>query len=541
MKAQRDIATERRRQAIQAAIDATKPVAERNRLGQFATPNALAIDIARYVDSLIDDRKRGIRFADPSIGSGSFFSAALAVFGHTRIKSAVGIELDPVFCEAARDLWSDTTLELVHGDFTVVVAEASPPRAPDLVLANPPYVRHHHIDREDKERLQRLAYKMTGVKVNGLAGLYVYFLLLATAWMEDGGYAAWLIPSEFMDVNYGAALKRYLTDRVTLIRAHRFDPDDVQFGDALVSSVVLVFRKAPPPTGHEVEFTFGGTMAEAHASDRIPLQELRGSRKWTAHPRHARNDRRTLSDGNGPTLSDFFRIQRGIATGSNKFFVLDRSDASRRGLPAKYLRPILPSPRHLKTTVVESDDDGYPAIDRQLCVIDCDLPEHVVRQQQPVLWEYLQTASAMGIRDGYLVGKRSPWYKQEQRPPSPFLCTYMGRGADDKQPFRFILNRSRAIGTNLYLMLYPLNALAAMLLKHPDRAADVHEILGRVSGHELRGEGRVYGGGLNKIEPSELGRISAAALIERWPELRFSGHRQVQRELFGEPSSTVGA
>lgn len=534
MRAQHDNPTEMRRQTIQAAIDTSKSAAERNRLGQFATPNALAIDIARYVDSFIDDRKRSIRFADPSIGSGSFFSAALTVFGPTRIKGAVGIELDPAFVEAARDLWSDTTLELVHGDFTVVVANASRPPSPDLILANPPYVRHHHIDREDKERLKRLAYKMTGVEVNGLAGLYVYFLLLATAWMEDGGYAAWLIPSEFMDVNYGAALKRYLTDRVTLIRAHRFDPDDVQFDDALVSSVVLVFRKAPPPRGHEVKFTFGGTMNEPHASDRVLLDGLREARKWTVHPRHAKNDRHTLSDADGPTLSDFFRIRRGIATGNNKFFVLDRADARRRGLPAQYLRPILPSPRHLKTTVVEGDDDGYPRIERQLCVIDCDLPEHVVKQQHPALWEYLQTAAAMGIMGGYLVSKRSPWYRQERRPPAPFLCTYMGRGANDKQPFRFILNRSNAIGTNLYLMLYPLNTLGEMLQRHPDRAADVHEILGRVTGHELRGEGRVYGGGLNKIEPSELGRICAAPFVERWPELRSSPHRQVQSELFGE-------
>jgi hypothetical protein len=280
-------------------------------------------------------------------------------------------------------------------------------------------------------------------------------------------------------------------------------------------------------------------MNEPRASDRIAVERLRESRKWTVYPNHARNDRHTVSDGNGPTLSDYFRIQRGIATGSNRFFVLDRADAKRRGIPANYLRPILPSPRHLKTTVVEGDEDGYPRIDRQLCVLDCDLPEHVIEQRHPALWEYLQTAATLGIMNGYLLSKRSPWYKQEQRPVSPFLCTYMGRGADEKQPFRFILNRSSAIGTNLYLMLYPLNGLAAMLRKHPERAADVHEILGRVTGHELRGEGRVYGGGLNKIEPSELGRISAAAFVELWPELRSSVQRQ--GELFGEQSSRAGA
>jgi len=53
MIALNDDPIEARRQIIQTALDSRKTPAERNRLGQFATPNALAIEIARYVHSVV--------------------------------------------------------------------------------------------------------------------------------------------------------------------------------------------------------------------------------------------------------------------------------------------------------------------------------------------------------------------------------------------------------------------------------------------------------------------------------------------------------
>ena len=81
-----DNPVEARRQAVQAELDARRPAAERNRLGQFATPNALAVEIACYVQSLANGSLPAFHFADPSVGTGSFYSAALTVFGKRRIE-----------------------------------------------------------------------------------------------------------------------------------------------------------------------------------------------------------------------------------------------------------------------------------------------------------------------------------------------------------------------------------------------------------------------------------------------------------------------
>lgn len=48
-----------------------------------------------------------------------------------------------------------------------------------------------------KERVQLIAWERLGLRISGVAGLH-QSLLVADAWLADGGPAIWLIPSEFM-------------------------------------------------------------------------------------------------------------------------------------------------------------------------------------------------------------------------------------------------------------------------------------------------------------------------------------------------------
>lgn len=523
---------ERQRLEVQNQLDSLKTQTERNKLGQFATPTVLATDILEYAKTLLS-KSQQIRLLDPAFGTGAFYSALLRVFPPLRIAKAWGYEIDPHYGKEAIKLWANTPLTLNIADFTKATPPVPNESKANLLICNPPYVRHHHLSIEEKSRLQRLTKRIIGIRPNGLSGLYCYFLLISHEWMANGGLAGWLIPSEFMDVNYGKQVRQYLLEHVTLLHVHRFNPDDVQFGDALVSSAVIWFRKEKPPADHQVEFSYGGTLAKPEVSNRIPTNVLRQEAKWTRFHKTSSVFSRSRQDAKHTKLklSDLFNIKRGIATGANKFFILTVEQALKYRLPSEFLVPILPSPRYLTTNEIKADDNGNPIIDPQLFLLACNLPENKVEARYPSLWEYLQIGKQKGLNERYLCRHRSPWYSQENRPPSPFLCTYMGRQSQgNRKPFRFILNHSKATAPNVYLMLYPKHTLEKELKEKPELFKTVWQVLNEISPEILMSEGRIYGGGLHKIEPNELANAPVDDILQILPNL--SGAVDKQLSLF---------
>lgn len=75
---------------LQEAIDVRKGVDARRRTGQFATPFATAREIVDYGLSLLD-KDAPIRFLEPSLGTGAFFSALAEAAGEGRHPRRDGI------------------------------------------------------------------------------------------------------------------------------------------------------------------------------------------------------------------------------------------------------------------------------------------------------------------------------------------------------------------------------------------------------------------------------------------------------------------
>jgi len=194
-----------------------------------------------------------------------------------------------------------------------------------------------------------------------------------------------------------------------------------------------------------------------------------------------------------------------------------------RGLEAKvgrsyskaidHFRPILPSPRHLPEDEITADENGNP-------LLDCRLEADEIEQRYPTLFAYLDEGKARWIAERFICRHRVRWYIQESRPPAPFVCTYLGRsGRKNGRPFRFILNNSKATAANVYLMLYPGEPIALALVEDIDLMRKIWKFLNEICRDAMLGEGRVYGSGLHKLEPRELGNVPAETIAELLPRM----------------------
>ncbi|MDR1871100.1 MAG: Eco57I restriction-modification methylase domain-containing protein [Deltaproteobacteria bacterium] len=501
---------ETHRLLLQADLDAGKTIEERRKLGQFATPTSLAHDIVSFGIKNIDFSNK-IKFFDPAFGVGAFYSALLDVTnGGHNILAALALEIDPLFAKAASKFWLDFNIKIINADFT----ETEPIDKYNFIICNPPYVRHHLIDSNKKNQIKYRTKLISGVELSGLSGLYCHFLLQSVQWMEEGALAGWLIPSEFMDVNYGRRVKEFLLTKVDLFRIHRFDFNDVQFEDALVSSTVIWFKKSLSKS-NSVVFSFGGSLNFPKTVKKINKIDLYKESKWN-NISYIQINRKDPSD---PKLKDYFEVKRGIATGGNDFFIMEERKIQELELPFEFFRPILPSARFLKTLVIESDNFGNPILPKRMFLLDCRLNEYEIHKNYPNLWRYFESGRVK-VANGYLCRARKCWYFQEQREVPLFVCTYMVRQTDKtKSAFRFILNNSKAIVSNSYLALYPKKHLADCISHKPELKTIIWESLNSMTPENIHKEGRIYGGGLTKIEPKELLNVSVPFLKSIVPEI----------------------
>ncbi len=266
---------------------------------------------------------RGLRVCDPACGSGAFLVAMMQELVDLRqllgdgadVAAQVvgeclsGTDLDAAAVAVAQRrlrLAAGVTAPLGTGDGLM----GGPPPAPfDVVVGNPPYVRHERLDSAYKARL-RQAYPEVDT---GSADLYVYFLALAQRLLKADGVGCLITANRWLRAAYAAKLRALLAQRSACRLVVDFGEAPV-FDDATVATAVVLWQQRPPdgtPTRRVNVRDWPACLVDGLTDHVAALR--------SASPRPAR--RPTV----GVPLSEYAagRLFRGVVTGCNDAFVLD--------------------------------------------------------------------------------------------------------------------------------------------------------------------------------------------------------------------------
>ncbi|MEP7220480.1 MAG: N-6 DNA methylase, partial [Bacteroidota bacterium] len=111
----------------------------------------------------------------------------------------------------------------------------------DIVIANPPYVRHEKI-KEQKPVLQKNYTCYVGT-----ADLYVYFFEQSLNMLKAGGILTFISSNKYFRAGYGEKLRRLLATKTTI--EFLIDFGDAPVFKAIAYPSIIVTRKVPPSGG----------------------------------------------------------------------------------------------------------------------------------------------------------------------------------------------------------------------------------------------------------------------------------------------------
>jgi hypothetical protein len=454
----------------------------------------------------------GIRAAtdsvlDPSAGLGVLLEAAarrLIALQERSGANIYGVELHRGSHQKLQTLGSRLGIpaaNIVRGDF--FTASAHLPLV-DVVLTNPPYVRHQDIPIRAHRRMRRLIGER-GLQLSGRASSWAYFVIESCIRLRAGGRMAAVLPQDVLGAVYGRQVLDFLRRRFTSVE---LVPQGSDVFPGLQLRVALVYCDGYSPEGngnaHLALRSEGDPSAPSGSLSAVTLP----AQAEACRPPRRQSEANALSilreidsfPGVRP-LASFATVNIGYVTGDSDFFHLTEAERQNLGLEAPDVVPALIRGRQAAGVVHRLEDWALALYSGHACWLL--RPESL----SAPLERYLGTRRAIEVSRRTKCRNRSPWWRVNcgARPDAFFV--YSGA-----RP-RVVVNSSGCWGSN---------ALYTVVAHQEFTAADIAVAsLTSVGQLGVAVAGRELGGGLRKLDVGDAQKLRLP--VARLPDDAASG------------------
>lgn len=452
-------------------------LSHRKKYAQFFTPNPIADFMARWVLGCCSGPAD---ILEPAFGLGIFSRCLLKINQNINIS---GYEIDPEILNIVKvqlpSLCSKTAIN--NQDYITAPWE----NKYDGIICNPPYLKFHDYDND---KLVPIVNKQLRTNLNKFTNLYPLFLMKSLSQLKEGGRCAYIIPSEFLNSDYGVEVKRYLLSLNIRLHFIIVNFEENVFDGAITTACIVLCENTD--SDGVVRFSsidkisdLGNTL---DVYSEINIREINPETKWKNYYGSSNAKKyKNLID-----FSNYAKVSRGIATGANKYFSLNSDRAKELQIPQKALLKCICHCTDINKTVFTTTDfDNLTQSGKNIFLF-----KGLGNENNPHVLEYIHHGENEGINGKYLCEKRKPWYSIERREPAPIWVSVFNRSG-----LKFVRNEANVSNLTTFHCMYVTNMfvdidiLFAYLLT--DTASQI-----------FLDNSRQYGNGLIKFEPNDLNK-----------------------------------
>lgn len=502
--------------SIEDEYSQSTSIAHRKKFAQFFTPAPVAELMAKWI--LGNDHLESV--LEPAFGLGIFSRTILSFKKNVRVK---GFEIDPtIFDKASSHFESFKNVAIHLQDYMYNDWN----NRYDGIICNPPYFKFH--DYDNKNILKDIEANLD-CKLNGFTNLYTLFLLKSIHQLSANGRCAYIIPSEFLNSDYGKLVKTHLLKSKTLKHIIVINFEENIFNDALTTASIILC--ANDNATDKVQFSNVKSLQDLEKVERLishypnflgteqtyTFAELDPEIKWKAYYQ----EQNGIKFRNLVPFSTYAKVVRGIATGSNDFFTFNTSKAKLFSIDEKYLLPcVCRAIVAKKPFFTTSDFKELKSNDKNIFLLNA------INTTDNNVIEYLKKGESEKINEKFLTANRMPWYSLENRPPAPIWVSVFNRTG-----LRFIRNEANISNLTSYHCIYPnqndlfspidIDLLFAYLLTNTAKLI-------------FKDNCREYGNGLQKFEPNDINKgqmLDLEILDEQTKQQILNLYKQYRLEI----------
>jgi len=451
-------------------------IEHRKKYAQFFTPEPISDFMASWV---LDGRSGTMDILEPAFGLGVFSRSLCKLNPQIRV---VGYDVDKVIYAFAHQNFISSKYDITINNENYITASWA--EKFDGIICNPPYLKFHDYDNAT---LIPIVNSKLHIHLNGFTNLYTLFLLKSISQMNEGARMAYIVPSEFLNSDYGVEVKRSLLQSGVLKHVIILDFTQCAFDDALTTACILLCENTV--SSDSIRFSNINNVAELYSSlaeyKAYPSRQLNPEVKWKQYYEVTKSS----EYNNLVPFSTFAKVSRGIATGANDYFTFKASKIDLYNIPENAFRRCVCHAIDVQSPIfTENDFEILAKHEKAVFLFD-----GCTNEEEPHVKSYINLGEKAGIDKKYLTASRSPWYALENRPPSPIWVSVFNRNG-----LRFVRNKAGIYNLTTFHCVYNTGVVDTDIL--------FAYLVTNVAKEIFLDNSRQYGNGLVKFEPNDLNR-----------------------------------